>query len=371
MDRNVIDALGIAIAARVAVLLWGPPGVGKTSAVQQLAETAALPCELVISSIREPADFSGLPVVGADGRSVHLAPPAWAVRLADAGRGVLFLDEITTAAPAVQAALMRIVLERTVGDLTLPDAIAIVAAANPPEQAADGWDLAAPLANRFCHLQWPIDVDAWRHGVLAGFAPGTIPALEQAELAQRWRLALSEVTGFIAHRPNLLHQLPVDERHAGGAWPSPRTWDMAARLLGAAQLASCSPAVTQLLLSGAVGPGVAAEFLAWRQDLDLIDPEAVLADPGSLALPDRPDRAYAALTAVVAAVLNDNTPDRWERAWRAIGGVAGGPHADLAVTAVRTLIEQRPAGAVPPREVLAAMAPLLRSSGLLERLTGG
>jgi MoxR-like ATPase len=164
VDERVIEALGAGIAARVAVLLWGGPGVGKTTAVQRLAEAADLPCELVISSIREPSDFSGLPVVGPHGRSVHLVPPARATRLADAGRGVLFFDEISSAAPAVQAALMRIVLERSVGDLPLPDGVAIVAAANPPEQAADGWDLAAPLANRFCHLTWPLECSGMADG---------------------------------------------------------------------------------------------------------------------------------------------------------------------------------------------------------------
>ena len=67
--------------------------------------------------------------------------PGLGWRLAEAGRGLLFLDELSTAPPAVQAALLRVVLERVVGDLTLPDEVAVVAAANPPDQAADGWDL--------------------------------------------------------------------------------------------------------------------------------------------------------------------------------------------------------------------------------------
>src|ERR1700712_2495787 len=100
---TVRDALGVAVAARVPVLLWGGPGIGKTSAVREMAEAAGLPCETVIASIREPSDFAGLPVVGADGESVSLAPPAWAERLASESRGVLFLDEVSTAPPAVQA----------------------------------------------------------------------------------------------------------------------------------------------------------------------------------------------------------------------------------------------------------------------------
>jgi MoxR-like ATPase len=69
---------------------------------------------------------------------------SWARRLTDAGHGLLFLDELTTAPPAVQAAMLRVVLERAVGDVELPASVRIVAAANPAEQAADGWELTAP-----------------------------------------------------------------------------------------------------------------------------------------------------------------------------------------------------------------------------------
>src|ERR1700761_5871610 len=135
-ENPAAEALGVAVAARVPVLLWGAPGTGKTSAIRSMAEAMDLPCETVIASIREPSDFAGLPIVV--GEVVRFAPPAWARRLAESGRGLLFLDELSTAPPAVQAALLRVVLERAVGDLTLPDEVAVVAAANPPEQGADG-----------------------------------------------------------------------------------------------------------------------------------------------------------------------------------------------------------------------------------------
>jgi hypothetical protein len=365
----VLDALALAVAAREPVLIWGGPGVGKTSAVTALAASAGLPCELVIASIREPTDFAGLPVVADDG-TVRFAPPRWAQRLAVAGRGVLFLDEISTAPPAVQAALLRVVLERTVGDLPLPPGVAVVAAANPPDEAADGWDLAAPLANRFCHLTWEVDPVAWVDGVLGGFETAALPALDPVVVAPHERTARALVTTFVARRPHLLHARPSDEGDAGRAWPSPRSWTMATRLLGAATAAGARDEVIALLVAGAVGPAAAAELLAWRVEGELPDPEEILRDPSSFRLPDRADRAHAALSALAAAVVADPTPERWQAAWRAVAVGARGSQPDVAVAAVRTLVAHRPAGARPPSDVLRTMTPLLRSAGMFERLTG-
>src|ERR1700693_1920742 len=109
-----VEALGVAVAARVPVLLWGAPGTGKTSAIRAMAQIMGLPCETGTASIREPSDFAGLPIVVGDG--VRFAPPAWALRLAEAGHGLLFLDELSTPPPAVQAALLPVVLARGGGD---------------------------------------------------------------------------------------------------------------------------------------------------------------------------------------------------------------------------------------------------------------
>jgi hypothetical protein len=366
-QSSVTEALAVAVAARVPVLLWGAPGTGKTSAVRAMAEAAGWPCETVIASIREPSDFAGLPVVtgtgGEDSFRVDFAPPRWALRLCQAGGGVLFFDEVSTAPPAVQAALLRVVLERTVGDLVLPAEVAVVAAANPPEQAADGWDLSAPLANRFCHLDWPVDARMLADGFSSGWRTPAPPGLE-AGWERRIAVTRSWVAGFITVRPTLAIEVPTEAAGAGRAWPSPRTWDMVARLLAAAEAGGTGEWAVSLLVRGAVGQGPGVEFLNWLVEADLPDPEAVLADPESFELPSRGDRAYAALSSIAAAVASDPTPSRWAAAW-VVFGRAGDVAPDVAAAAARTLARCRPPGAPVPPEV-AIFAPLLRDAGLLD-----
>jgi len=360
-DGNVAaEALGVAVAARVPVLLWGAPGTGKTSAIRAMAEAMGLPCETVIASIREPSDFAGLPVVTGD--VVRFAPPLWATRLAEAGTGVLFLDELSTAPPAVQAALLRVVLERTVGDLTLPEDVAVVAAANPPEQAADGWDLSAPLANRLCHLSWETSPRGIAEGLASGWAPPPVPLLPAGWTAGE-PLNKSLVAAFLQVRPALAIAPPDNASDAGRGWPSPRTWEMAARLMTAAEAAKATDQARSALIRGAVGDGAGVEFLAWLVEMDLPDPEEVLANPAAFRLPERGDRAYAALAAVAAAVAAEPTPERWTAAWQVLGGCAEAAP-DVAATAARVLAKCRPDGMPLPAEIK-LFAPVLRDAGLL------
>lgn len=355
-----VEALALAVAARVPAVVWGAPGTGKSSAVAAMARRAGLPCEVVIASIREPSDFAGLPIVAGDG--VRFAPPQWAVNLSEAGRGVLFLDEISTAPPAVQAALLRVVLERVVGDLILPEQVAIVAAANPVDQAADGWDLSAPLANRFCHLQWSVDPQEVATGLVAGFPDPEPPALEAG-----WEATIPQAAGmvgaFVTLRPSLLSAPPTDRSAAGQAWPSPRTWEMTARLLAACGAANASMAARRMLVAGAVGEGPGLELLTWLDELDLPDPEALLTDPTTLDLPERGDKRYAVLSSVAAAVAADLSVERWQAGWKVLG-MAADQAPDVAAMAARVLARIRPDGVAAPPEA-ARFVPVLREAGLV------
>lgn len=342
-SHDQLEALALAVAADLPVLLWGEPGIGKTAALTQLATSLDLPLTTVIASVHEPSDFSGLPIVGDDPatRGVPMAPPDWAVRLADAGRGLLFLDELSTAPPAVQAALLRLVLERRVGALQLPPEVRIVAAANPPSSAADGWELSAPLANRFVHLHWTHDHDVVVRGLGGTWPTTTLPTLDPDKFSTAVEFARRAVCTLLSARPALVHQLPGSQTRRSGAWPSPRSWDATVRLIAFATAASASPEVLSMLIRGTVGDGPGFELLASIDHMDLPDPETLLADPSAAELPDRGDLRQATLDAVVAAVRRRPDRDRWDAAWEVLAVAVRTGAPDLVVVPATTLASLR------------------------------
>ncbi|KJS53195.1 ATPase AAA [Streptomyces rubellomurinus subsp. indigoferus] len=338
-----LEALTLAVAADLPVLLWGEPGIGKTAALNQLAAALELPLTTVIASVHEPSDFAGLPILGDDPaqQGVPLAPPDWAVRLVRAGRGLLFLDELSTAPPAVQAALLRLVLERRIGALQLPPGVRIVAAANPRASAADGWELSPPLANRFVHLPWVHDHEVVVRGLGGTWPVATLPWLDPGALRPAVALARRAVCGLLTARPELVHRLPSSETRRGGAWPSPRSWDMTLRLIAFATAAGSSREVLSLLVRGTVGDGPGLELMAHLDRMDLPDPEDLLADPAGAVLPERGDLRQAVLDAVVAAVRNRPERARWDAAWALLVRAVETGAPDLLVVPATTLAALR------------------------------
>src|ERR671939_1809984 len=292
---SLVTVLRAAGRAGIAVCLWGDPGIGKSALIHAAAAADDVPCETVIGSLREPSDFAGLPVVTDEG--VRMEPPSWAKRLHAAQAGYLFLDELSPSPPAAQAAMLGVALERRVGNLLLPRAVRVVAAANPPERAADGWDLAPPLANRFLHIAYSPDVDGWLDGMTAGVA---LPAGGRGAQpnSERTAVARASVAAFIRCRPAFLDALPTNPAASGRAWPSRRTWTMTADVL--ALLADDDSEAAYLATCGLVGEGAAVEYLTWRREADLPDPASVVADPRSVAWRSLdPSRTWAILAGVV------------------------------------------------------------------------
>lgn len=360
-----LGALGVALAAGIPTILWGGPGEGKTSVVTATAAALGLHLEVVLASVREPTEFAGLPVV--NGGRVSLAPPDWAQRLVEAERPAVFFDEVSCAAPATQAALLRVCCDRVVGDLALPPETIILAAANPANIAADGWELAPPMANRFCHLDWRLPADVVASGFLEGWPEPRVPKLPD-DLAPFRAQALAQVSSYLRVRPGDVSVLPRDPVQAGRAFPTPRTWEYAAQLMAVCAASGVSEEVRRVVVAGVVGEAAALQLLTYLGELDLPDPEQILAAPEALKLPERGDRAYAILAAVVAAVLADLTPERWAAGVRAVSQAAVQGQADVGAAAMAALVRKRPSVrgvVVPLPKEIKDFVPVLERAGLL------
>lgn len=353
---TVIDACG---QKAVPALLVSSPGLGKSSLIRGLARAQGVPCEVVLGSIREPADLAGLPYITEAG--VMLSPPAWALRLCAAQSGYLLLDELSTCSGSTQAAMLAVALDKTVGDLVLPEGVRIVAAANPADQAAGGWELEPPLANRFCHVEFAPSVDEWLDGMATGWAaPPASRAITPD--ASRVEVVKASVLGFVRAKPEYLHVFPSTAEGSAGAWPSRRTWAMLAETLACVR--DDDAAARQALTFGLVGEGVGSEFLSWCLVADLPDPADVVADPGIVDWTDRPDRVWAVLSAVVGWAASNGSVERWVKAWGPLVAAASAGAPDVAAAAARPLAVCRPAKAKVPAKVRASFGPVLAAAGL-------
>lgn len=345
-------AATVCIAHGLPLALRGRPGVGKTSMIELVSQRLGLSCEVVVGSLREPTDFAGLPVIDDEG-NVRLAPPAWAQRAAIPEAGaVILLDELTTASPAVQAAMLRVVRERVVGEMTMPGRVRIVAAYNDADDCG-GYELELPMRSRLIHLNVRPDLDVFTAGITQGWSidptPVVIPDPSALSLhRQRWS---NIVAAFLRSRPTLLECPPP--KVSWGGYPTPRTWEMVIAAAAACDASGESEEVRELLIIGCIGAAASTEFVTFAENLDIPAVADVLADPEtSRDCFDRgkPDRAMVLLLEVAQAVARSGNSSDWQNAWvvGALAVTAG--FGDLVAWAFRGLPSMRPAGASLPAE---------------------
>lgn len=237
---------GTALAVFPSVMLWGPPGVGKSQGVRQIAEIIENETGKTVhlTDVRlmlfNPVDLRGIPTANADrSLAVWLRPKIFEM---DAGAGViniLFLDEISSAPQSVQAAAYQITQDRAIGEHRLPDNCIILAAGNRVTDRSVVYNMPRALANRLLHLEVKGDPDAWhdwavRHGI------------------HRF------VTSYLAYNPTAL--LRTDAPDGSLAFPTPRSWEMVSNILThiTEDVSAAEP-----LLSGCVGSHVIALFCRW------------------------------------------------------------------------------------------------------------
>ncbi|WP_201351933.1 ATP-binding protein [Hydrogenimonas urashimensis] len=274
------------VEERVPLFLWGPPGIGKSSIVRQIAEEKGIGFVDLRLSLLDPTDLRGIPFFDQQAHKAVWAPPAF-LPDGSVAEGILFLDELNTAAPMVQASAYQLILDRKIGEYELPEGWAIVAAGNRESDRGVVYRMPAPLANRFVHLRMQSDPAQWRRWATER---GIDPA----------------IVGFIAARPDALFMFDATSSHRSFA--TPRSWEYVDKILKSTPEAE----LLMPLIAGSIGEELAAEFLSWRAAAkDLPDVEALL-EGETCGIPEDPNALHVLASMILQRIDADTPKERLE-----------------------------------------------------------
>ncbi len=295
LDRLIVNNL------KISTMIWGAPGIGKSSIVEQLATIHQLEFIDIRLSQLAPTDLRGLPVAE-DGVSKWF-PPEF---LPQCGAGILFLDEINMAPPAMQGMAQQLILDRRVGSYVVPDGWFVWAAGNRKEDRAGVFDMPAPLANRFLHLQVEPDFASFKtYGLGHGIH--------------------EQIIAFLSFRPSLLHKIDPQQP----AWCSPRSWMMASSLH-----------YNGLDLAPAIGVAASAEFQAFTLMYQMLPDLAPIFEGrgGDIPFPVEPSARYAT---AIGLTVHAFDADRAYHAFHWLSQVAAAEWVQLFVSDLLGLMRSR------------------------------
>lgn len=328
--------------------IQGPPGIGKSDRVSSAARSLGMGCGIIYPSTLQPEDISGALIPDGKGGATKVSMLSAVNDMLPHKRGLIFIDELTGARPAVQSGLLGFVLNRICGDVVLPPGIRIIAASNPPDSAAGGWDLEPPMANRFAHFT--IDkptADEWTAWLLSEQAERETSILDyEAMVKGNWGDAWPKVkglfAGFMRAQASLLFGMPKEgSAERGRAWASPRTWHYAARAVATCEALNVEEDYQAEFVTACVGTGAAVQWDRWRRDADLPNPADVLKHGWQ---PDkrRLDRSVAVYTAMAAYITQKKNKEEKEmlaiKGWGLIKQACDAELKDLAMGPASSLV---------------------------------
>jgi hypothetical protein len=226
------------------LFLWGPPGIGKSELVADITqELGGYMIDLRLGQM-EPTDIRGIPFYNKDLGKMDWAAP---IDLPDDEFAsqypivVLFLDEMNSSAPSVQAAAYQLILNRRVGKYKLPENVVLVAAGNRESDKGVTYRMPTPLANRFIHQEMKCDFASW----------------------QEWAVnhgTHKDVVGYLSFAKQDLYDF--DAKSASRAFATPRSWTFVSEILSDED---SDDDTVMNLIAGTVGEGLAVKFMAHRK----------------------------------------------------------------------------------------------------------
>lgn len=279
---NIINA-GVPIKVFPTVMLWGPPGVGKSQAVRQLGREIekATGKKIYVTDVRlllfNPIDLRGIPTANADKTlAIWLKPQIFQMDPGDDVVNILFLDEISAAPQSVQAAAYQITLDRVVGEHKLPDNCIVIAAGNRTTDKSVAFKMPKALANRLLHIEVDGSFKSWKAwAIRAGIN--------------------DKVIGFLSFRQQ--HLMCFDPGNDDLAFATPRAWEMVSNILN---YVNSDVDKVYSLIAGVIGMGLAIEFRTWAKVYDDLPDIEDIFDGKQPKLPTGTDAMYALCAAMTA-----------------------------------------------------------------------
>lgn len=273
--RETIETMSSLISSKIPTFLWGAPGIGKSSIIKQIARDVGIECIDLRLSLMDPTDLKGIPFYEKDSHTALWAPPSFLPR---EGEGILFLDELNSAAPAVQASAYQLILDRRVGEYELPEGWAIVAAGNREGDRGVVYRLPSPLANRFVHIEMEVNSEDWRQWAIKSGID-------------------SRVIAYISFKNEALFGFePLKNERS---FATPRSWEAVHKILSS----TLSKTLWLEAISGAIGYDNGVDFLGFLKVMDqLPDVDAILRGE-EMEVSEDISTLYALSSALVSRVL--------------------------------------------------------------------
>ncbi len=274
--RITISAL---VEQKVPTFLWGAPGIGKSSIIKQIAKEKGLEFIDLRLALMDPTDLKGIPFYDKESHTALWAPPAF---LPKDGKGILFLDELNSAPPSVQASAYQLILDRKVGEYELPNGWAIVSAGNREGDRGVTYRMPSPLANRFVHFEMEVNRDDWRFWA---YKKGID----------------NRIISYISFKNE--HLFTFDAKSDTKSFATPRSWEYVDSILKA----NLDDTLILNVISGAVGKDVSVGFLAFCKVMNRLPNIDAILENGEGEYSDEIDVLYALSTGLVSAILQDNS----------------------------------------------------------------
>jgi hypothetical protein len=237
--KDISRSLDKLIESQIPVFVWGSPGIGKSSIIKQIAVDKGLEFVDLRLSLLDPTDLKGIPFFDKDNNEAVWASPNFLPKNPDS-KGILFLDEINTAPPSVQASAYQLVLDRKVGDYELPKGWSIVAAGNHESDRGVVYRMPPPLANRFVHLSMEVSFEDWKGWAYENGIDSSIIA-------------------FLNYDNEKLFDFDPSKNQK--SFPTPRSWEYVHKVLDS----GVEPTLLMEIISGAVGSDSATAFMSFRK----------------------------------------------------------------------------------------------------------